>query len=119
MRLLILAVSLLLPGLVAAEPHSAGECREGGDFIRNAALSRDGGTSREFFVNRLEQDFVMIRAFPKALRWFAHDSDDEQFLRTEVASVFDSPLAGDRQRAEFLTHCIERSERLTSATPGG
>jgi hypothetical protein len=31
----------------AAQPHSAGECREGGDFIRNAALSRDAGAARE------------------------------------------------------------------------
>jgi hypothetical protein len=119
MRSLIAVLALLYSCAVAAEPHSAGECREGGDFIRNAALARDGGTTREFFVNRMEEDFIMIRAFPKSLRWFAHDTDDEQFLRTEVAAVFDTPLAGDQHRAGFLARCVERSERLSSATPGG
>jgi hypothetical protein len=117
MRSLLLALSLLLPGVVAGQPHSAGECREGGDFIRNAALSRDGGTTREFFVNRLEEDFVMIRAFPKSLRWFAYDGDDEKFLRAEVEAVFDAPLPGDQHRAGFLARCVERSEKL--ASPNG
>ncbi len=118
MRLAILTVSLLLSGGVAAEPHSAGECREGGDFIRNAALSRDGGTTREFFVDRMEADFAAIRAYPKALRWFVHDPDDEQFLRGEVTAVFDTPLPSEQHRTQFLSRCAERSERLSSAPPG-
>ena len=113
MRGPILAVALALATGAAAQPHSAGECREGGDFIRNAALSRDNGTTREFFVERLEEDFAMIRAYPRSLRWFAHDSDDEQFLRGEVETVFDAPLPSEQQREGFLARCVARSEKLS------
>ncbi|MGH8765510.1 MAG: hypothetical protein ACRET8_07315 [Burkholderiales bacterium] len=109
MRHLIIAAALVLSSAAVAQPHSAGECREGSDFIRNAALSRDNGTTREFFVKRLEEDFVMIRAFPKSLRWFVQDEDDEQFLRAEVEAVFDAPLPSDQHRAGFLVRCVERA----------
>ena len=113
MRGSILALTLLLSTGVAAQPHSAGECREGGDFIRNAALSRDGGTTREFFVNRLEEDLVMIHAYPPALRWFVHDADDEKFLRAEVEAVFDAPEPSERHRSGFLERCVLRSAPKT------
>jgi hypothetical protein len=114
MRFLMLAVALALPASAAAHPHNAGECREGGDFIRNAALSRDAGYSRAFFLGRLEQDFVAIRAFPPALRWFVLDQDDEKFLRAEVEAVFDAPQSSEEHRASFLQRCIRRSEDLTA-----
>ena len=114
MRYLTIAALLILPFGVAAQPHSAGECREGGDFIRNAALARDGGTTREFFVGRLEEDLVMIRAFPPALRWFVHDPEDEVFLRTEVKAVFDAPQPSEQQRAGFLERCVQRAGRQTA-----
>ena len=95
----------------AAAQHSPGECREGGDFIRNAALSRDGGASREFFVGRLEEDLLTIRAFPPALRWFVHNPDDEAFLRSEVEAVFDAPLSSELHRAGFLERCARRATR--------
>ena len=114
MRYLTIAALLILPFGVAAQPHSAGECREGGDFIRNAALARDGGTTREFFVGRLEEDLQLIRAYPPALRWFVHDPDDEIFLRTEVKAVFDAPESSERHRIEFLERCVKRAERLAA-----
>jgi hypothetical protein len=83
MRQLLTAVACAWALAAVAQPHSAGECREGGDFIRNAALARDAGAMREFFVGRLEDDLITIRAFPADLRWFAHDSADEAFLRAE------------------------------------
>jgi len=101
--------ALLLPCIAAAAPHSAGECREGGDFIRNAALSRDGGATREFFVGRLEEDLLAIRAFAPELRWFVHDAEDESFLRAEVEAVFDAPQESERHRAGFLERCARRS----------
>jgi len=113
MRGSILALALLVSTGGAAEQHSAAECREGSDFIRNAALARDGGTTREFFVGRLEEDLVMIRAYPPALRWFVHDPDDEVFLRTEVEAVFDKPQSGDRHRSGFLERCALRSAPKT------
>ena len=108
MRCLTIAALLILSSAAAAAPHSAAECREGGDFIRNAALSRDGGTTREFFVGRLEEDLQLIRAYPPALRWFAHDEEDEAFLRAEVAAVFDAPADSEQHRAAFLGRCAVR-----------
>ena len=117
MRRLIIASLLVLCTGAAAQPHSARDCREGGDFIRNAALSRDGGATRTFFVGRLEEDMITIRAFPVQLRWFVRSPDDEQFLRAEVEAVFDAPLTGDQHRAGFLERCVERAQRL--AAPSG
>jgi hypothetical protein len=114
MRTLMIAAAMILSSGVAAHPHSSGECREGGDFIRNAALSRDGGATREFFVGRLDEDLQTIRAFPPSLRWFALDADDELFLRTEVEAVFDAPDTGEHHRAGFMERCAERSARLAS-----
>src|SRR5512147_1771380 len=108
MRLLLLAAAAL-SFAASAQPHSAGECREGGDFIRNAALSRDGGATREFFVGRLEEDLMTIRAFPPALRWFVRDEDDEQFLRSEVEAVFDAPQSSEQHRAGFVARCARRA----------
>jgi hypothetical protein len=116
MRGAILALAVLLPVAAAAHPHSASECREGGDFIRNAALSRDGGATREFFVGRLEEDLLTIRAFPPALRWFVRDPDDEQFLRSEVEAVFDAPQESERHRADFVARCEQRAERQSGPT---
>lgn len=116
MRILVLAAGLLFATGALAHPHSARECREGGDFIRNAALSRDGGTTREFFVGRLEEDLLTIRAFPPALRWFVRDADDEVFLRSEVEAVFDAPQSGEQHRAGFVARCAQRAERAAGPT---
>jgi hypothetical protein len=43
MRSLVAAVAVAWACAAGAQPHSAFECREGGDFIRNAALARDAG----------------------------------------------------------------------------
>lgn len=112
MRALLIVLAAAWAGAAAAQPHSPAECREGGDFIRNAALARDAGVTREFFVGRLEDDLVAIRAFPPALRWFAHDAKDEDFLRAEVHEVFDAPAAVERHRRAFLERCVRRAERL-------
>ena len=115
MRSLLAAAVAAWAVAAAAQPHSAGECREGGDFIRNAALARDAGASREFFVGRLEDDLLTIRAFPPALRWFAHDAADEAFLRAEVHAVFDAPEASELHRDAFLDRCARRSSHVGGA----
>ena len=112
MRFLLLIAVAAWSAAAAAHPHSASECREGGDFIRNAALARDAGASRAFFVGRLEDDLAAIRAFPPALRWFARDPADEAFLRAEVSDVFDAPKASEWHRDGFLERCARRAERL-------
>jgi hypothetical protein len=110
MRGSILALLLLCSGAYAGV-HSDRDCREGGDFIRNAALSRDSGATREFFVGRLEEDLVTIRAFPPALRWFVYDAEDEKFLRGEVEAVFDAPVSSDEHREGFVLRCSLRGAR--------
>jgi len=116
MRGLLVAATLAWSAAAAAHPHSAGECREGGDFIRNAALARDAGYSREFIVGRLEEDFLLIRAFPAPLRWFVQDEGDEDYLRRELATVFDTPESGEQHRAGFVERCIQRSGRDSGAS---
>ena len=85
------------------------ECIEGSDFIANAAASRDNGMSRKAFLERLEGDFLAIRAYPVALRWFVKDADDERFLRSAVADVYDRPQAPDRHRERFFAACVSRA----------
>ena len=114
MRWSVLALAFVWPLAAAAQSHSPRECGEGSDFIRNAARARDNGVTREFFVGRLEEDLLTIRAFPPALRWFVHNPEDEQFLRTEVETVFDAPADSERHRAEFLERCVKRAERLSA-----
>ncbi len=114
MRILIAIAAFAWCIAAAAQAHSPGECLEGGDFIRNAARSRDAGTTRTFFVGRLEDDLVMIRSFPPALRWFARSPDDEAFLRVEVEAVFDAPEDGEQHRSGFLERCARRALRLAS-----
>jgi hypothetical protein len=86
-------------------PH---DCLEGSDFIANAARARDNGLHRDAFLTRLEDDFVVIRSFPAALRWFVKDEDDERFLLDAAARVYDRPQAPAQHRVEFLATCLER-----------
>jgi hypothetical protein len=60
------------------------------------------------FLDRMEEDFVLIRAFPQQLRWFVHDPDDESFLLHETREVFDHPEAAEDHRRAFLHACVER-----------
>jgi len=85
------------------------ECLEGADFIANAAASRDNGLKRGDFLDRLEGDFVAIRAFPVALRWFVKDADDEAFLRAAVEDVYDRPLDPEDHHGAFFTACVTRA----------
>jgi hypothetical protein len=103
----LFALSSLWTVQAAAHPITPAECREGGEFIRNAALARDAGITREFFVGRLMDDLVTIRAFPPELRWFAQDEGDEKFLSERVFSVFDHPIKADQHEAAFINDCIQ------------
>jgi hypothetical protein len=90
----------------AASSHTIAECFEGSDFVANAALARDHGMTRAVFLARLEEDFVMIRAYPPALRWFARDAEDEQMLHAAVTEVFDAPRSPGAHRVRFLEACL-------------
>ncbi|MFN0038285.1 MAG: hypothetical protein ACKVP2_02075 [Burkholderiales bacterium] len=97
----------VLPTHAAAHAISPAECTEGGDFIRNAALARDAGITREFFVDKLIEDFIVIRAFPPDLRWFVQDEFDEIFLSERVYKVFDEPMEAEEHEAAFVKDCLQ------------
>ena len=105
-----LAVSIVaLAPLAAASVPTMADCLEASDFVANAARSRDNGVEREAFVDRMQQDFVAIRAFPPALRWFVKDRDDETFLYAAAADVYDHPQAPEQHRRRFLRACLDRA----------
>lgn len=112
-RLCVLWAAALL-ALPAAGAHSFRECQEGADFIRNAALGRDAGLSGEAFLARMQEDFVAVRAFPRALRWFVQDEADEAFLLAAAREVFDAPALPSAHESGFLAACAARS--LQAAT---
>ena len=89
-----------------AHPLSPAECSEGGEFIRNAALARDNGITREFFVDKLVEDLVLIQSFPPQLRWFVQDAGDEKFLSEAVFGVFDEPMEAEQHQASFVSACM-------------
>lgn len=102
----ICAVVLALPLATAhAESLTAQDCREGSEFIRNAALSRDNGLSAEAFLDRLEADFVMLRHMPTAARWFAYSDIEEHLLRVASRAVFKQPKDAGTHEFEFLGVC--------------
>jgi hypothetical protein len=109
-RVASLALALLCATSAAsASIASLAECGEAADFIANAARARDNGMAGGDFLTRLDDDLVVIRSFPPALRWFARDADDEAFLRQFVTRVFSQPRDPLQHRAEFLGACLERS----------
>ena len=91
----------------AVRSHPIEECLEAGEFIRNAALSRDNGISRDFFLGRLEEDLVAIRSFPPQLRWFVRNEIDEALLTGAAERVFDAPQAPRRHEIEFVDECMQ------------
>jgi len=110
--LIIAGVAAVFANNVSAEeaalqPHPFEECREAGEFIRNAALSRDNGITRDFFMSRLADDLVAIQAFPTQLRWFVYNEQDEKLLTDAAARVFDAPQPPRRHEIEFVDQCMK------------
>lgn len=91
----------------AVQSHPIEECLEAGEFIRNAALSRDNGISREYFMTRLSDDLIAIRAFPPQLRWFVRNELDEALLTGAAERVFDAPQLPRRHEIEFVDECMQ------------
>lgn len=103
----LFALTSIWAAQAAAHPLTLAECAEGGEFIRNAALARDAGASREFFVGKFEEDLILIQAFPPQLRWFVQDVMDEEFLSQRIARVFDNPMKPEQHEAAFISDCIQ------------
>jgi hypothetical protein len=110
-------IALTAPALSSAHPLSLEECAQGGEFIRHAAMSRDAGITKQFFMSRFAEDVALIQAFPPELRWFVQDEHDERLLGTAAERVFDQPMKPERHEAAFVSDCIqttawqERSEK--------
>ena len=103
----LFALTSIWVAQATAHPLTLAECAEGGEFVRNAALARDAGASREFFVGKLEEDLSLIQAFPPQLRWFVQDAVDEEFLSRRVERVFDKPMKPEQHEAAFISDCIQ------------
>ncbi|HWQ38687.1 MAG TPA: hypothetical protein VNM24_08790 [Burkholderiales bacterium] len=101
----VFAHTLFAPAL--AHPPTLAECREGGEFIRHAAMSRDNGITKQVFMDRLAQDIALVQAFPPDLRWFVQDDYDVRFLTAAAERVFDEPSEPQRHEAVFVRDCLE------------
>lgn len=102
----LIALSTTWVAEATARNISLAECSEGGEFIRNAALARENGVTREFFLGKLEEDLLVIRSFPPELRWFVQDDSDEAFLSERAAKVFDEPKKPEEHEAAFIRDCL-------------
>lgn len=107
---LVLALNLSGP-VASAHELSLQECREGADYIRNAAISREHGMSENAFMDIFDNDLAMIKAIPKELRWFVQDDDDAAFLRAALNKVFQQPMAPSEHAMDFAHACVARSQQ--------
>jgi hypothetical protein len=108
MRSLLFGVCLTCAALGAhAIEVDAGECREGAQFIGNAAQSRINGATKEMFVGRLDEDLFVLTSIPPELRWFAHGDAEAEFLREAVLDVFEFPREPKEHAAAFLAACLK------------
>ncbi len=109
---LTMALALSLPVSVAsAHELTVQECREGADYIRNAAISRDNGMSEAKFMDIFDNDLAMIMAIPKELRWFVQDEDDAAFLRAALSEVFRHPKDPAEHGKAFTHACLAKSRQ--------
>jgi hypothetical protein len=90
---------------VIAGRHAPAECREGGEFIRNAAISRDNGLPKEAFLRHLIADLSVIRGLPEGMRWFARDETDESLLIQHAELVYGYGMSAKDHEEAFLTEC--------------
>lgn len=107
--LLLLALALL-PLPAKAGELTVRECAEGSDFIRNAALARDNGVTKAYFLNKIRDDLEIIKAFPPEMRWFARDDDAAAFLLQAATEVFQRPRAPQSHRADFFKACLAKTK---------
>jgi hypothetical protein len=98
-------------GAAGAHTPSARECREAGEFIKNAALGRDNGLSRRAYMEQLLSDLELIRAVPVEMRWFVQDDEDAVLLVSAAQAVFDEPRSPAEHQGAFLNQCRARGRQ--------
>jgi len=84
--------------------HTQADWCEGGEFVRNATISRDNGLPREAFFNRLIADLSTIRGLPEELCWFSRGEAVEALL-LRAMRVYDFPVAPRDNEAAFIDRC--------------
>ena len=108
MRSFLLGICLTCSALgVQAIEVDATECREGAQFIGNAAQSRQNGATKEMFVGKLDEDLFVLASIPPELRWFAHGDAEATFLRAAVLDVFEFPREPKEHANQFLASCLK------------
>ncbi len=85
---------------------SEDECREGSEFIQNAAHSRNNGITKFHLLEQFDADIITIQSFPPEYRWFVQDKEDEVFLRSALLGVFDDPKTPEKHATDFLSDCM-------------
>jgi hypothetical protein len=103
-----LVALMLVPALCMAHKPSRQECREGGDFIKNAALARDRGMPEANFIGQIQDDIEVIKSFPPQMRWFVQDDEAAEFLLAAAIDVFRNPRAAPAHQAEFIKACLKK-----------
>lgn len=104
-----LLILVAVPAICAARQPSVTECVEGSDFIRNAALARDGGMTEASFIARIHEDIAVIQALPPQLRWFVQDEEDAELLISAATEVFRMPKDAGTHQKDFLRACLPRA----------
>jgi hypothetical protein len=108
MRSIVLGLCLICSAVGAQTIEvDAGECREGAQFIGNAAQSRKNGATKEMFVGKLDEDLFLLSSIPPELRWFAHGDAEAQFLREAVLDVFEFPREPREHATTFFARCLQ------------
>lgn len=103
---LCVAACMLVAGQAGALQVNADECREGSEFIRNAALARGNGMTKEAFVARFDDDVVLLSSMPRQVRWFVYGDEEVALLRNAVLDVFDVPRSAAEHASHFLDRCL-------------
>ena len=120
LRMVLAAALSGLSCAASAHELTMEECREGSEFIKHAAMSRDNGITREDFLGRMHADIAAIQQFPPQLRWFVQDEDDAALLTRAAEGVFDMPRDPEVHETDFLQACTTHmawSSEQAPATP--
>ncbi len=91
------------------------ECEEATDFIRNAALSRNNGYTKQKIVGLFDDNVTVLSGMDPEKRWFVRSPGATRFLRDALTLVFDVPGRPGEHAARFLESCLEHARGITPA----
>lgn len=91
------------------------ECEEATDFIRNAALSRNNGYTKQKIVGLFDDNVTVLSSMDPEKRWFVRSPGATRFLRDTLVIVFDAPGRPGEHAARFLESCLDHARGITPA----